>query len=312
MLKAGVIGVGHLGRFHSLKYKEIKNVNFIGVYDLNIDRAKEVASECGVKVYEDMDKLIEDVDIVSIATPATNHFEVAKKVIDKNVHALVEKPITKDLNEGKKIVDLLKDKDLVFQVGHLERFNDVMIEGVKYIDDPKFIECNRVAPFSGRSLDIDVILDLMIHDIDLVLGIVKSEIEDVEAIGIPIITDKVDMAHAKVNFKNGAVVNFNVSRVSKKVFRKMRIFQKFNYLGLDFQTSTIELAKRVKQEDKFSVISDVKSVKSEKDALLREVESFIEACENKGKAVVTSSDAVKVMELAYLIKEKIDLKQKSL
>jgi predicted dehydrogenase len=312
MLKAGVIGVGHLGRFHSLKYKDIKDVDFIGVYDLNIDRAKSVASECGVKVYEEMDKLIDEVDIVSIATPATNHFEIAKKVINKNVNILVEKPITKDLSEGKKILEFLKNKDLVFQVGHLERFNDVMIEGLKYIDNPKFIECNRVAPFSGRSIDIDVILDLMIHDIDLVLGVIKSEIESVEAIGIPIITDKVDMAHAKVNFKNGAVVNFNVSRVSKKIFRKMRIFQNFNYLGLDFQASTLEFAKRVQEGDKFSVINDMKSVKSEKDALLREIESFVEACKNKTKAVVSSIDAVKAMELAYLIKEKIDLKQKSL
>lgn len=311
MLKAGVIGVGHLGRFHSQKYTSIEGVELKGVYDTDPQRSLQISEELNTKKYERVEDLLEDVDVVSIATPSTTHYEYTKKALLAGVHCLVEKPFTRTVEEAKELVQLSKDKDLILQVGHLERFNIVVSEGSSLIKEPKFIECQRIAPFTARSTDIDVILDLMIHDLDLVLSIIDADVLDIDAVGVPVLTDKVDIAHAKINFSNGVMANFTASRISQKVFRKMRIFQPYSYIGMDFQTGELEIFERVKQGDKYSISGGTRPFSSG-DALKREVESFLDCVKNKKRPLVNAEDATKALELAYSVIGKIKEKTKAL
>jgi len=305
VLKAGVIGVGHLGRFHAQKYVSIDGVKLIGVYDLNPERAKLVAEECNTTVYNTIEELLNNVDVVSVATPATTHFEVARQVLEAGVHCLVEKPFTRTVEEAETLIKLSSSKKLVLQVGHLERFNIVVSEGAGLIKDPKFIECQRIAPFTARSTDINVILDLMIHDIDLVLSIMKTGIKDIEAVGVPVLTDKVDIAHARILFDNGTMANFTASRISQKVFRKMRVFQPYSYVGLDFQKGEVEVFERVKQGDKY-VINGKAMPFGSTDALKKEIESFVSCVVEGKKPIVGGEDAVKALDIAHRIIQKIN------
>ncbi len=304
MLKAGVIGVGHLGRFHAQKYSAIDGVKLVGVYDLDPARSELVATECSTKSYASIEDLLKDVDLVSIATPATTHFEVANRALLAGVHCLVEKPFTRTVEEAQTLVRISNEKKLVLQVGHLERFNIVVSEGAGLIKTPKFIECQRIAPFTARSTDISVILDLMIHDIDLVLSIVKNEIKDIDAVGVPVLTDKIDIAHARIVFDKNIIANFTASRISQKVFRKMRVFQPYSYVGLDFQKGEIEVFERVKQGDKFTINGNVMPFGST-DALKKEIESFV-SCVVEGKVpIVGGQDAVRTLDIAHRIIDKI-------
>jgi len=304
MLRAGVIGVGHLGRFHAQKYAAIDGVKLVGVYDLSPERAKLVGEELGVTVFSTVDELLKNVDMVSIATPATTHFEVAQKALSQGVHCLVEKPFTRTVQEAETLIKLSKEKKLTLQVGHLERFNIVVSEGAGLIKDPKFIECQRIAPFTARSTDISVILDLMIHDIDLVLSVVKAGIKEIDAVGVPVLTDKIDIAHARIVFDNNVLVNFTASRISQKVFRKMRIFQPFSYVGLDFQKGEVEVFERVKVGDKYSISGGVKPF-GPVDALKKEIESFVNCVVENKPPVVGAEDATKALDIAYKIIQKI-------
>jgi predicted dehydrogenase len=306
MMKAGVIGVGHLGRFHAQKYASIDGVQLTGVYDLDPERAKLVAEECKTKAYPSISELLKDVDLVSIATPAMVHFEPAREALEKGVHCLIEKPFTKTLDEAKILMGIAEKKNVKIQIGHLERFNTVVAEGHPLLKDPRFIEANRLAPFTARSTDIDVILDLMIHDIDLVLGIMKGhEVTEIEAIGVPVLTDKVDIAHAKLIFSNGAMANLNASRISHKVFRKMRVFQKFCYVGLDFQKGEVEVFERVAKDGKYNIDGKVMPLGTT-DALRKEIEAFIKSVKDNTEPVVTAMDAYKALEIAHKIIEKIN------
>ncbi len=304
MLRAGVIGVGHLGRFHAQKYASIDGVKLVGVYDLSPERAKLVADELGTVAYGSIDELLKNVDLVSIATPATTHFEVANQSLKAGVHCLVEKPFTRTVEEAEALIKLSKEKKLVLQVGHLERFNIVVSESAGLIKDPKFIECQRIAPFTARSTDISVILDLMIHDIDLVLSIVKAGIKEIDAVGVPVLTDKTDIAHARIVFDNNVLVNFTASRISQKVFRKMRIFQPYSYVGLDFQKGEVEVFSRVKEGDKYSISGGVKPF-GPTDALRKEIESFVECIVEGKEPVVGAEDAARSLGIAHRIIQKI-------
>ncbi|MEI6079516.1 MAG: Gfo/Idh/MocA family oxidoreductase [bacterium] len=312
MLKAGVIGVGHLGRFHAQKYAAIEGVELVGVYDLSPERAKLVADECKTKSYSTTAELLKDVDIVSIATPATNHFESASQALEAGVHCLIEKPFTRTVDEARKLMDIAKRKNVKIQIGHLERFNTVVAEGNALLKNPRFIEANRLAPFTARSTDIDVILDLMIHDIDLVLGIMgQNEVVEIDAIGIPVLTDKVDIAHAKLVFANGAMANLTASRISHKVFRKMRVFQRFSYVGLDFQKGEVEVFERVAKDGKYSIEGKMMPF-GNIDALKKEIESFIKAVNDNTEPVVTAMDAFKAMEIAHKIIDKINTRMETI
>ena len=304
MLRAGVIGVGHLGRFHAQKYASIEGVKLCGVYDLSPERAELVAGECNTTVYRTVEELLSNVDLVSIATPATTHYEVAKQALEAGIHCLVEKPFTRTVEEAETLIKIAQAKKLILQVGHLERFNIVVSEGSGLIKDPKFIECQRIAPFTARSTDISVILDLMIHDIDLVLSIVKAGIKDIDAVGVPVLTDKIDIAHARIVFENNVMANFTASRISQKVFRKMRVFQPFCYVGLDFQKGEVEVFERVKKDDKYSISGGVKPF-GPTDALKKEIESFVDCVVTGKKPVVGAEDATKALDVAHKIIQKI-------
>lgn len=311
MLKAGVVGVGHLGRFHAQKYASIDGVELVGVYDLNPERAKIVADECKTKVFENISELLDKVDLISIATPATNHYDSAKQALLKGVHCLIEKPFTRTVEEAKELMEFAKTGKAKIQIGHLERFNTVMIGSAGLFKDPRFIECQRLAPFSARSTDINVILDLMIHDIDLVLGIVNSKVVDIDAIGVPVLTDKVDIAHAKIEFENGVMANLTASRISQKVFRKMRLFQKYSYVGLDFQKGDVEVFERINKDGSFSIEGKTMPFGST-DALRAEIESFVTSVRDNTPVAVTAKDALLALETAHKIISKINLRMERL
>ncbi len=304
-LKAGVIGVGHLGRYHAQKYQSIEGVDLVGVYDIDPTRAQLVADECGTKVFTDLEDLLKKLDIVSIATPATDHFNSAAKALEAGVHCLIEKPFTRTVEEARKLITLAKKKEVKIQIGHLERFNTVILHGSSLLKNPRFIESSRLAPFSARSTDIDVILDLMVHDIDLVLGIVGSPVAEIDAIGVPVLTDKVDIAHAKLVFENGAMANLNASRISTKVFRKMRVFQRFSYVGLDFQKAEIEVFERIEKDGAYKIEGRTMPLGTT-DSLRTEIESFITCVRDNTDPVVTADDALKTLIIAHKIKENIE------
>ena len=311
MLRAGVIGVGHLGRFHAQKYAAIDGVELAGVYDLSADRAKVVADECKTKSFASISELLDNVDLISIATPATNHHDSAKQALQKGVHCLIEKPFARTVEEAKDLMQIAKDHNAKIQIGHLERFNTVMSGSEGLFKDPRFIECQRLAPFSARSTDINVILDLMIHDIDLVLGIVKSPVIDIDAIGVPVLTDKVDIAHAKIEFANGVMANLTASRISQKVFRKMRLFQRYSYVGLDFQKGDVEVFERINKDGTFSIEGRTMPFGST-DALRKEIESFICSVRANTPIAVTAEDALLALETAHKIISKINLRMEKL
>ena len=240
-LSIGVIGVGHLGKLHSKMFKQISNCNFVGVFDSNQEQAKSVADEFGVKSFNSIDELLSNVKAVSIAATTTAHYEVAKKCFEKNIHVFVEKPITATIEQGEELVKIAKEKNLKFQVGHIERFNPGLLSLESFISDPMFIQSDRLAQFNPRGTDVAVVLDLMIHDIDIILSFIKSDVKQIDANGVAVVSDHIDIANARIQFENGAVANVTASRISQKKMRKMRIFQKDHYISLDFITGVSEV-----------------------------------------------------------------------
>ena len=299
MLKAGVIGVGHLGNFHAQKYLSHSEADLIGIFDTNYEKAKILAEKYNVPVFDSMEKLLDELDIVSIASPATKHYEASLTAINKSVHALIEKPFTHDINEAQHLVELSEQKGVYIQVGFLERFNNVYKEGILQIDKPLFAECHRLSSFTGRSIDIDVIKDIMIHDIDLVLSIFGSEILNIDAVGTAILTDQIDIAQARLEFTKGRIVNLTASRVSNKVERKMRLFQKNKYIGLDFQNANYEIF-----GSSDGKINGDKKTLTKADSLYDEIDYFINVVNSK-KEKINISDAVNAIKISDTISEKI-------
>lgn len=300
MLKAGVIGVGHLGNFHAQKYLMHQGTELVGVFDIDETKAKDIANKYDTKAFKSINELISSVDIVSIATPATCHYEPSILAIKNSVHVLVEKPFTHDIDEANKIVELASKNNIYVQVGFLERFNSVLKELKSSIDHPLFAECHRLSAFTGRSVDIDVIKDIMIHDIDLVLSIFGSDIVSIDAVGAPILTNQIDIAQAKLEFSRGRIVNLTASRVSNKIERKMRLFQKNKYIGLDFQNSSFEVCG--KNDGK--IIGDKKQI-AKADSLYDEIDYFINVV-NGNSEKIKIDDAVSAIKISDIISEKIN------
>ncbi len=319
-LKIGVIGVGHLGGLHTKMLKDIGSANLIGVYDINIERAEKIASDYGTKPYPTIDKLLEDVDAVSIATSTKTHFKIAEQVLQKGKHIFIEKPITETAEQAHKLIEMC-NKKVKIQVGHIERFNPALlsVENIKL--NPLFIESHRLAQFNPRGTDVAVVHDLMIHDIDLILSLVNSEIESVSANGISVVTDNIDIANARLQFKNGCVANVTASRISKNRMRKLRLFQKDAYISFDFTEGTSEIFRLVDEHEltaestlmlgqietgnKKRKIVYEKPEKREVNALRKELESFVDAVLNDMQPKVTANDATKALEVVQLIVDKI-------
>lgn len=240
-LRCAVVGVGHLGRFHAQKYKLINEVKLIGVCDTSEERARTVANELDVKAFTDARQLIGNVDAVTIASSTPSHADLCELFLNAGIHVLVEKPITESSAQAVRLCELADKKGVHFQVGHVERYNPALKAVEAKLKDPLFIECHRLAPFKIRSTDVDVVLDLMIHDLDVILSLVKSPPAKVSAVGTPVLTKKLDIANARIEFESGAVANVTASRVSQNTQRKFRVFQREQYLSIDFQAGEVNL-----------------------------------------------------------------------
>ena len=304
-IRTAVIGVGYLGRFHAQKYSELKNSKLLAVVDKEFESAQKVATEVGCDASADYHELLGKVDAVSIVVPTDLHYEVAADFLKHKTHVLVEKPITTTVEQADELIDLAKTNNCVLQVGHLERFNPAIVAIEKEISEVRFIESHRLAPYNPRGTEVSVILDLMIHDIDIILDIVNSEVERIDASGTSVLSNDFDIANARVMFKNGSVANVTASRVSNKTDRKMRIFQNNAYLSVDFQNRELATYKKGSGEMYPGVpnIDIHKDTFDKSDALKTEIDHFLRCIETNSTPKVTGQDAKRALLTAIQISE---------
>lgn len=317
MLKVGVFGVGHLGKYHLNNWKEIPDVKIIGFFDPNNQNAKEVEKKYGIKRFLDEAALIAAVDIIDVVTPTPYHFSVCEMAIKMGKHVFVEKPMANTIEEGKAIVNMVKEANVKVQVGHVERFNPAFTALKNIPLNPSFIEVHRLAQFNPRGTEVSVILDLMIHDIDIILSIVKSDVKSISASGVAVLTDTPDIANVRIEFNNGCVANLTSSRISMKKMRKIRIFQKDAYIGIDFLEKNTEIIKlkELDEEDVFSFDIETHQGKKtitiatpaikDENAIKAELTHFVHAIKNDLPTVVSEIDGFLAMEVAHQILEKI-------
>ena len=302
-LRTAVVGVGYLGNFHAQKYAALPDVELVGVVDSDPDRAAQIAAALGTTPHVDHRELIGRVDAVSVVVPTQFHHAVARDFLGAGVHVLIEKPITVTIAEADELIAIADEKRVVFQVGHLERFNPALVALEDVLSEPLFIESVRIAPFKPRGTDVNVVLDLMIHDIDIIQHIVGSPVERIDAIGAPVFTGEEDIANARILFENGCVANVTASRISLKSERKMRIFQRDAYITLDFQNRKVLVAKKGSGE-LFPGVPNVKVDErelGEADALKSEIESFIAAIREGRQPQVSGRDGRMALETALKI-----------
>jgi predicted dehydrogenase len=321
----GVIGVGHLGKIHANLYRDVNIANLIGIYDSDKIKAEKVAKELGIAAYDDLNKLLEQVEAVNIVTPTSTHYDIACKALDYNCHLFIEKPIMAKEDEAEKIISQAKEKNKIIQVGHIERFNPAVLALTDVSLKPLFIESHRLASFNPRGTDVAVILDLMIHDLDLILALVKSEPVQIDASGVGVVSDTVDIANARIKFKSGCVANVTASRISTKKMRKMRIFQNNSYVSVDFVDGYSEIyyiddTKSAKFQDgtlAFSLgqimagnqRSEIKYNKLQRpdiNPLKYEINAFVESIQANIPPLVTGNEGLAALKLANQVLQKID------
>lgn len=307
-LRCAVIGVGYLGRFHAQKYKLLSNAELVGVCDVNIDTCNKVATELNVAAYNNYHDLVGKVDAVSIAATTSAHYSIAKDFLAKGVHCLIEKPITRTYQEAQELISVAQGSGAKLQVGHLERFNEARMALEPHLDKPLYVDSQRLAPFNPRGTDVNVILDLMIHDIDIIQDMVKSPVARIDAQGAPVLSSEIDIANARITFTNGCVANVTASRISFKTERKTRIFQPKSYISIDYQNKKFAiLAKGDGQL--FPGIPNItqNETKFEKsDALLAEIKAFLKAIENNSRPLVTGADGANALATAAMITDQIN------
>ena len=315
MIKAGVIGAGHLGKIHLRLLETSKRYELIGFYDSNNKSAKVLSSEKGYRLFDSIEELIEACDMIDIVTPTLFHHEVSLKAIAKKKHIFIEKPIANSVAEAEKITIAAKEQGVLGQVGHVERFNPAFKAARHAVTNPMFIESHRLAEFNPRGTDVPVVLDLMIHDIDILLSIVKSKVKIVSASGVSVISNTPDIANARIEFENGCVANLTASRISLKKMRKTRFFQKDAYISVDFLEKKVEIVKMKeapkKPEDFAMILQNAEGQKKEiyfenpiidnSNAILEELETFSNAIENKTVPVVSLENGTAALKLAYQI-----------
>ncbi|MDK2971533.1 MAG: hypothetical protein PWP23_1288 [Candidatus Sumerlaeota bacterium] len=309
-LKVGVVGVGHLGQHHARNYAQSENAQLVYVCDANGHQGRKIARAWGAKATKKYTDLIGKVDAVSIATPTVDHFEIAKTLLENGVHCLVEKPITTNVKDAAKLSVIAARNNLVLQVGHIEHFNVGVQKFKEYLTTPLFIECHRLGPFDPRVKDIGVVMDLMIHDVDIILRIVNSPIESIEATGVPILTDKEDIASARIKFTSGCIANITCSRVTPKPMRKLRVFQENAYISLDYQKQTMEIHQRFKKRSNLTgelpyFIQTKKVRVKRKEPLKLEIEHFLD-CVRVGRVPQTTGEqAMEALDIVIKITEMI-------
>jgi predicted dehydrogenase len=317
MLRIGVFGVGHLGKFHLNNWKDIPGVDLVGFYDPNDDTAREVSDKYQLPRFLDAGALIDACDAIDVVAPTPFHFEWCEMAIRKGKHVFVEKPLANTMEEARQLVDLVNESGIKLQVGHVERFNPAFL-AVKDMElNPMFIEVHRLAQFNPRGTEVSVILDLMIHDIDIVLSIVQSDVKSISASGVGVITETPDIANVRIEFHNGCVANLTSSRISMKKMRKMRLFQKDAYIGIDFLNKKSEVIKLKEPKDSNVFAFDIETISGKKtiavtspvvpeiNAIKKELEEFIAAIINNTKTIVSEVDGWMAMDVAHQILDKI-------
>lgn len=315
MLKVGVLGAGHLGKIHLRLLNQSQKYNLVGFYDPNNENAEKVAAEFGYQKFNTISELIAAVDVVDIVTPTLSHYECAKEAIKAGKHVFIEKPISNTIEEAEELISLTKKHNVKGQVGHVERFNPAFIATKNMIVNPMFIETHRLAEFNPRGTDVPVVLDLMIHDIDAILSVVKSKVKSINASGVSVISDTPDIANARIEFENGCVANLTSSRISLKNMRKSRFFQKDAYISVDFLDKACEVVK-MKDAPKVPgdfdmILQNAEGVKKQiyfenpdvesNNAILDELETFADAINNDTTPVVTLEDGTEALRIAYQI-----------
>jgi len=298
-----VVGVGHLGSRHAKTYANMPNVHLVGVCDTDKETGKRVAKKYRTAYYSNYRGVFDKVQAVSIAVPTFLHYKIAKDFLMQGIHVLIEKPITKTLKEADELLEIAQKKKLIIQVGHVERFNSAVRAVESYIKSPRFIECNRLGPFVERAADIGVVLDLMIHDIDIILGLIRSPVEKIEAVGVKIVSEHEDTANVRLTFRDRTVCDLIASRVTKKSTRNIRIFQKDSYIHLNYLTQSAILYKKKNGHIKKKRIK----IKKE-EPLKKELESFVECVLNQKRPVVSGEEAREALSVAIDITKQIKAK----
>jgi predicted dehydrogenase len=315
MLKVGVLGAGHLGKIHLRLLQESKKFELVGFYDPSIENSKNVALESGYTSFSSLASLIDAVDVIDIVTPTLSHFECAKQSIEKGCHVFIEKPITKSVSEAEAIKTLASKYHVQGQVGHVERFNPAFTAVKDMIENPMFIESHRLAEFNPRGTDVPVVLDLMIHDIDIILSVINSKVKKVHASGVAVISDTPDIANARIEFENGSVANLTASRISMKNMRKTRFFQKDAYISVNFlskESEVVRMKEVPENPDEFAMIlQNAEGVKKQiyfenpsienNNAILDELESFADAIDTNSTPIVTLSQGTEALRVAQMI-----------
>jgi predicted dehydrogenase len=306
-IRAAVIGVGYLGRFHAQKYAALEDCDLIGVVDANAEAAARVAAELGTQPLSDFRELFGRVDAVSVATPTPSHAEIAAGFLRAGTHVLVEKPITETSEQAQQLIDLARQQGRVLQVGHLERFNPAILAAEPLLTTARFIECHRLAPFKERGTEVNVVLDLMIHDIDLVQMIVGSPVASLDAVGTPVFSSEIDIANARLRFENGCVANVTASRVSLKTERKLRVFRDDAYLSIDLHQKILTVIRKRAMPagaGELPVHIEEQSF-AQGDALLAEIQAFLAAIRGQRPVIVSGEDGQRALRTAIAISERV-------
>jgi len=324
-VKIGVVGVGHLGDHHARIISQLPEAELVGVVDIDHEKAQRAAEKYSTRHFQKLEDLLAETDAIHLVVPTTVHYPLALMILEREKNLLIEKPITETVPQAEEIVDLARRRNLILQVGHIERFNPVFKTLEKYRPEPRFIESHRLAQFNPRGTDVAVILDLMIHDLDLILNLVKSPLKQIEAVGVGVIAESEDICNARLTFENGCVANVTASRISARALRKMRLFQKDSYISLDFLTKTLEVYRLVEVErlskeekEKKTVVGNIPVEKvgktviyerpevEDRDMLTAEIKSFINSVKTKTPPVVPGEDGKRALEVALEIKEKAE------
>jgi predicted dehydrogenase len=321
-LAIAVIGAGHLGSLHARMLSQIEDARLVGVYDLDESKASALAAELSTKVFRNVAEAVDASSAVSVATSTKAHFEIGSQVVEAGRHAFIEKPLTETIDQARKLVALAEQKKVKIQVGHIERFNPAILALEQYQLQPLFIESHRLAQFNPRGADVAVVLDLMIHDIDLILSLVKSKVTRIDANGVAVVSDSADIANARLQFENGCVANVTASRISQNKMRKMRLFQKDAYISIDFAQGLAEVFRLVDENDanvrstmllgkieqgtrKRAIVYEQPEVR-EVNALKHELQLFVQSIRSNSEPPVTGSDGLQALEVAEEIMKRIE------
>ncbi|MBP1634423.1 MAG: ligC 4 [Acidobacteria bacterium] len=303
-LRVAAIGVGHLGRHHARILGSLEGATLVGVVDAKPDRAREIAAACGTVAVEKAEDLLGRVDAVSVAAPTEAHLEVALPFLERGIPVLVEKPLARDVAEADRMIEAAARSGAILAVGHTERHNPAVALAARHLTDPRFVEVHRLGTFPERSLDIDVVFDLMIHDLDIVLSLVRSEVSAVEAVGVPVLTGRVDIANARLRFENGCIANVTASRISRDRVRKIRFFQPYAYLSIDYAEQEVEMYRLVQGPGRPTIEGGKLEVARE-EPLRRELADFLAAVRERRRPLVDGEDGRRAIVLARRITERM-------